>query len=84
MGRGATGQLRYGVDSTNKYLLWHEAMHLLYAHDCYDENGWSTCLEPRCLMQYIPCESNCEGSCISVKAICIESGLMPENAAPEV
>jgi hypothetical protein len=44
----------------NKYLLWHEAMHLLNAMDCYDEDGKTNCGERRCLMQYVPCEKNCE------------------------
>jgi hypothetical protein len=45
----------------NRFLLWHEAMHLLFANDCYDESGNRTCDEARCIMQYEPCEENCGG-----------------------
>jgi len=43
----------------NKYLLWHEALHLFHAHDCYSEdapNGPTTCELPDCIMQYAPSE----------------------------
>lgn len=43
----------------NPHLLWHEAMHLLHAADCYNESGHTECDEPRCLMQYEPCIANC-------------------------
>ncbi len=46
----------------NKYLLWHEALHVLGADDCYDRSsGASTCPEQRCIMQYVPNEQNCSG-----------------------
>jgi hypothetical protein len=45
----------------NKFLIWHEAMHLLFAKDCYDSAGKTTCEEPLCIMQYVPCDQNCGG-----------------------
>ena len=45
----------------NKYLIWHEAMHLLNAEDCYDTSGQTVCGESRCIMQYVPCKENCDG-----------------------
>lgn len=52
----------------NPFVLWHEAMHLLYATDCYDKTGRNTCGEPRCLMQWEPCEANCTGSLVLCEA----------------
>lgn len=44
----------------NKYLLWHETLHLLCAKDCYDKVSYArTCTEPRCIMQYVPTAENC-------------------------
>lgn len=45
----------------NRFLIWHEAMHLLYAEDCYDRENGDPCDESYCLMQYEPCERNCGG-----------------------
>ncbi len=46
----------------NKFLLWHEAMHLLYADDCYDRDAYPCDVsEGKCLMQYEPCFKNCGG-----------------------
>jgi hypothetical protein len=64
------GGARRGVfavvwEPDNRYLLWHEAMHLLHAADCYDlSTGQSTCDQPHCLMQWEPSESNCGGSLV--------------------
>jgi hypothetical protein len=43
----------------NKFLIWHEVLHLLYAQDCYDSKGRTTCGEDQCIMQYIPNSANC-------------------------
>ena len=45
----------------NKHLIWHEALHLLHAQDCYDQCGRATCEDPRCVMQYEPTATNCGG-----------------------
>ena len=48
----------------NKYILWHEVLHLFGVEsECYntqnpDENGPSTCELGQCLMQYAPQEEN--------------------------
>ena len=40
---------------SNKYLVWHEALHLLGADDCYDQsNQGPTCEHTSCIMQYVP------------------------------
>jgi hypothetical protein len=46
----------------NRYLIWHEAMHLLGALDCYNSRGTTTCEESRCVMQYAPDHEQCGGS----------------------
>lgn len=46
--------LVYSLD--NPYVVWHEAMHLLGAEDCYDDAGRHTCPRGNCLMQYEPCK----------------------------
>jgi len=41
----------------NKYILWHEILHLFNANDCYppdDPNRGPTCELPNCIMQYAP------------------------------
>ncbi len=41
----------------NKYILWHEALHLWGADDCYllaNPNAGPQCSLPRCIMQYAP------------------------------
>jgi len=44
-------------NQNNKYILWHEALHLFGALECYDNNNpnhGTTCELPNCLMQYAP------------------------------
>ncbi|HUW19437.1 MAG TPA: hypothetical protein VMW16_09055 [Sedimentisphaerales bacterium] len=44
-------------NQNNKYILWHEALHLFGADDCYDcnnPNSRTTCELRNCLMQYAP------------------------------
>ena len=44
----------------NKFLIWHEFMHLLFAKDCYDDgDGCQPCSEQYCLMQYAPTAQSC-------------------------
>lgn len=38
----------------NPHVLWHEALHLLGAEDCYDELRRPTCGTPACIMHYAP------------------------------
>jgi len=51
-------------EKENKYILWHEVLHLFGVEgECYntqnpDENGPSTCELGQCLMQYAPQERN--------------------------
>ena len=45
----------------NKYLWWHETLHLFNAKDCYNKFGINKCREPRCVMQASPTEEACEG-----------------------
>jgi hypothetical protein len=43
----------------NKYIIWHESLHLYTAEDCYcreNPEGPTTCELPGCIMQYAPCE----------------------------
>lgn len=43
----------------NKHILWHEALHLFGADDCYDSNNpfaGTTCELDKCIMQYAPRE----------------------------
>lgn len=61
-GAAMNGEFALVWTPNNKYLIWHEFLHLLYANDCYDSNGTSSCEEPHCIMQYIPNERNCNGS----------------------
>jgi hypothetical protein len=44
----------------NKYLLWHEVLHLFGAEDCYNESEpqYLICELPGCIMQYVPTEIN--------------------------
>lgn len=42
----------------DEFVVWHEALHLLGAKDCYDESGRTTCELPKCIMQYVPCREN--------------------------
>gem|GEM_PF-5442972 len=43
----------------NKYLLWHEALHLMNAKDCYNKFGINKCREPKCIMRRAPSRANC-------------------------
>jgi len=40
----------------NKYILWHETLHVLGADDCHegDKNSGPTCRCGNCIMQYVP------------------------------
>lgn len=44
----------------NKFIIWHEALHLLGAHDCYEEDDpyrrKPDCNCNSCIMQYVPTE----------------------------
>lgn len=61
----------------NKYIIWHEALHLFGADDCYDAqspNNGTTCELSNCLMQYAPAKDNvgdwpfvCEGNILKLK-----------------
>ena len=55
---GATcGCLAVVWEKGNKYLIWHEVLHLLGVMDCYDsETIQGICENPGCLMQYAPTE----------------------------
>ncbi len=63
--RGGCVALVYG--STDKRVIWHEALHLFDAKDCYDtvdpvQNPGPTCEPncPNCIMQFDPACSNIE------------------------
>jgi hypothetical protein len=43
----------------NKYLLWHEALHLLNAKDCYNKFGINKCPVDTCIMRRAPSKSSC-------------------------
>ena len=60
---GAAIQGEYALiwEPNNKYLIWHETLHILYAMDSYDKNRQTTCEEPRCIMQWEPTAENCGG-----------------------
>ncbi len=45
----------------NKYLWWHEALHLFNAKDCYNKFGINKCPEQRCVMQASPTHRSCGG-----------------------
>jgi hypothetical protein len=45
----------------NKYLWWHEALHLFNAKDCYNRFGIHKCRERHCVMQSSPGETACGG-----------------------
>jgi hypothetical protein len=45
----------------NKYLWWHEALHLFNAKDCYNKFGINKCREPYCVMQASPTQHSCGG-----------------------
>ena len=43
----------------NKYLLWHESLHLMNAKDCYNKFGINKCPNHRCIMRRAPSLANC-------------------------
>lgn len=48
-------------EPNNKYILWHEALHLFDAGDCYcyaNPNAGTTCGLTNCLMQYAPTQDS--------------------------
>lgn len=45
----------------NKYLWWHEALHLFNAKDCYNKFGINKCPEVHCVMQASPTYQSCGG-----------------------
>ena len=45
----------------NKYLWWHEALHLFNAKDCYNRFGINKCQQPHCVMQASPTVHSCGG-----------------------
>jgi len=61
--RGALFAAVYKPD--NKFIIWHEALHLLGADDCYDENNLyqkkPDCDFPDGIMQYAPTPKNVRG-----------------------
>jgi len=47
--------------SNDKYILWHEILHLFAVDDCYlPDNPYigPTCELPNCIMQYVPSKEN--------------------------
>lgn len=58
-GGARQGEFAVAWESDNKYLLWHEALHLLFAGDCYESEDSSPCDEPFCLMQHEPTGDHC-------------------------
>ncbi len=43
----------------SKYLIWHEALHLLNAKDCYNKFGINKCPNARCVMRRAPSRASC-------------------------
>ena len=59
----ACGCLAIVYGSTDKYVIWHETLHLFGAEDCYNPgnpNGHPNpnCGQPNCIMQYAPTVAN--------------------------
>jgi len=52
------------VWTPDKYVLWHEALHLLDVPDSYNESGQTICKEQNCIMQWNPNEGNCGGDLV--------------------
>ncbi|HEY1378354.1 MAG TPA: hypothetical protein VGF55_16265, partial [Gemmataceae bacterium] len=55
----ACGCVAFVYGSSEKHVVWHEALHLLGATDCYDTdrpelNPGPICEVPNCIMQYVP------------------------------
>lgn len=49
----------YNPEPENKYILWHEVLHLFDANDCYSSqapNSGTNCGLTNCVMQYAPTE----------------------------
>jgi|GEM_PF-4746440 len=58
---GATKGYLAVVYHLREYVVWHEALHLLDAEDCYDETGRavSECDDPDCLMRFGTTKKTC-------------------------
>ena len=41
-------------ENPDKYIIWHEVLHIFGAEDCYDVSGQNTCELSTCIMQYAP------------------------------
>lgn len=63
-GAALAGDFALAWKPNNKYLIWHECLHLLFAQDCYDGQGVTICEEPQCIMQYAPSEQTCNGDLV--------------------
>jgi hypothetical protein len=53
----SNGQVSATYDLDNKFIIWHEALHLLGAEDCYDLSKGDrgpNCECKKCIMQYEP------------------------------
>ena len=58
---GTAGCLAAVYQLDNEYILWHEALHMLGAEDCYDMSvglRGPNCGLPNCIMQYEATKSN--------------------------
>jgi len=72
-------QISAVYEKGNKYIIWHEVLHLFGVHDCYDienPNGPLKCELAKCLMQYAPQEGNvapwpflCKGNIKRLKSV---------------
>ncbi len=51
---GTIGRLALVYELENPYVVWHEALHLFGASDCYDARRSPNCSCSNCLMQYEP------------------------------
>lgn len=61
-GAAQIGEYALIWEPDNKYLFWHETLHVVGAKDSYDEQSLQTvCEDDRCIMQYVPNETNCGG-----------------------
>ena len=52
------------VWTPNKYVFWHEALHLLNVPESYDESGQTICEEQSCIMQWHPTQESCNNNLI--------------------
>ncbi len=55
------------VWTPNKYVFWHEALHLLDVPESYNHLGQTTCEEQSCIMQWNPNRENCTDTLILCK-----------------